>query len=113
MSWNLRYAAHLGFRSLETPLFAASAGGADPLAQIDFAASLSFAGVQDPWFATRSRDVQEAIAARLRNLGLEAAAVVCGTPATIRTPLWNSPGEPARNRLESELQSAFDAAKRL
>jgi len=113
MSWTLRYAAHLGFRSLETPLFAASAGGVDPIAQIDFAASLGFAGVQDPWFATRAREIQDAIAARLRDLGLEAGGVVCGSPSSIRTPLWNAQGDAAQRRLDIELASAFDAARRL
>lgn len=113
MSWNLRYVAHLGFRSLQTPLFAASAGSADPLAQIDFAASIGFAGVQDPWFATRPRETQDAVAARVAALGLAAGCVVCGTPASIRTPLWNAPGDAARSRLEAELRSAFDAARRL
>jgi hydroxypyruvate isomerase len=113
MSWNLRYAAHLGFRSLETPLFPASAGSADPLAQIDFAASIGFAGIQDPWFATRPRATQDDIVARVAVLGLAAGCVVCGTPASIRTPLWNAPGDAARSRLESELRSAFDAARRL
>jgi hydroxypyruvate isomerase len=113
MSWNLRYAAHLGFRSLETPLFLASAGSADPLAQIDFVASIGFAGVQDPWFATRPREIQDAIAARVAALGLAAGCVVCGTPASVRTPLWNAAGDAARSRLEAELRSAFDAARRL
>lgn len=113
MSWNLRYAAHLGFRSLETPLFGASAGTADPLAQIDFAASIGFAGVQDPWFAARPRATQDAMAGRVAALGLAAGCVVCGTPASIRTPLWNTPGDAARSRLEAELRSAFDAARRL
>ena len=54
MTWSLRYAAHLGFRSLDVPLFPASAGSVDPLAQIEFAASLGFVGIQDPWFATRA-----------------------------------------------------------
>src|ERR1700739_4105886 len=50
MSWILRYAPHLGFRSLDTPLFLASVGSTDPMAQIAFIASLGFAGVQDPGF---------------------------------------------------------------
>jgi hydroxypyruvate isomerase len=57
--WNLRYAAHLGFRSPDAPLFPASAGASDPLTQIEFAASIGFAGIQDPWFATRPPATQE------------------------------------------------------
>ena len=81
MSWNLRYAAHLGFRSPEAPLFPASAGSSDPLAQIDFAASIGFAGVQDPWFASRPPSMQAALAARVRERGLAAGCIVCGSPA--------------------------------
>ena len=44
MNWNLRYAAHLGFRSLDLPLFAASVGSADPIAHIAYAAKLGLAG---------------------------------------------------------------------
>jgi hydroxypyruvate isomerase len=113
LSWTLRYAAHLGFRSPEAPLFPASAGSSDPLAQIDFAASIGFAGVQDPWFATRSPATQAAIASRIRERGLVAGCLVCGGPADVRTPLWTREGAAARKRLEAELSVAIDAARRL
>jgi hydroxypyruvate isomerase len=113
LSWTLRYAAHLGFRSLEAPLFPASAGSSDPLAQIDFVASIGFAGVQDPWFATRPPATQAAIASRIRERGLVAGCLVCGAPADVRTPLWTRKGAAARKRLEAELSVAIDAARRL
>src|SRR5215471_4816225 len=86
MSWTLRYAPHLGFRSLDMPLFLASVGSADPVAQIEFVASLGFAGVQDPWFATRPEAVQSKIASALSDFGLTSGCVVCGSPGSIRTP---------------------------
>jgi hydroxypyruvate isomerase len=113
MSWRLRYAPHLGFRSLDWPLFLASVGSADPVAQIDFIASLGFAGVQDPWFATRPEVVQLRMALALSELGLAAGCVVCGTPQSIRTPLWNTPGPTARANLDMELRRAIAAARRL
>ena len=113
MSWTLRYAAHLGFRSPEAPLFPASAGSCDPLAQIDFAASIGFAGIQDPWFATRPPATQAAIAARVRARNLAAGCVVCGAPASVRTPLWTRDDSAARKRLETELSVAIVAARRL
>ena len=76
MSWRLRYAPHLGFRSLDKPLFLASVGSADPVAQIAFIASLGFAGVQDPWFAARPEAVQLQIASALSELGLAAGCIV-------------------------------------
>ena len=82
------YAAHLGFRSPEAPLFPASAGSSDALAQIDFAASIGIAGAQDPWFASRPSSMQEALAARIRERGLAAGCIVCGSPSTIRASSW-------------------------
>ena len=113
MSWILRYAPHLGFRSLDVPLFPASVGSADPIAQIAFIASLGFAGVQDPWFATRPEAVQLRMASALSEFGLAAGCVVCGTPRSIRTPLWNTPGRTARANLTMELRRAIAAAQRI
>lgn len=109
-SWRLRYAAHLGFRSPELPLFPASAGSVDPLAQITFAASLGFAGVQDPWFATRPPSVREAIAAAIARHGLSAGCIVCGSAADVRTPLWTQPGVDGRGRLAEALECAMAGA---
>ena len=113
MTWNLRYAAHLGFRSPEAPLFPASAGSSDPLAQIDFAASIGFAGAQDPWFASRPPSMQEALAARVRERGLEAGCIACGSPSTIRASSWTRVDRAARANLERELSAAIVAARRL
>ena len=113
MSWILRYAPHLGFRSLDMPLFLASVGSTDPVAQIAFVASLGFAGVQDPWFATRPEAAQLRIASALAEFGLAAGCVVCGTPQSIRTPLWNTPGQTARSGLTVELRRAIAAARRI
>lgn len=112
-SWRLRYAPHLGFRSLDMPLFLASVGSADPVAQIAFIASLGFSGVQDPWFATRPEAVQLRMVSALSEFQLAAGCVVCGTPSSIRTPLWNMPGHTARASLEAELRRAMAAARRI
>lgn len=113
MSWTRRYAPHLGFRSLDMPLFPASAGSADPLAQISLIASLGFAGVQDPWFATRPEPTQLRMASAVSEFGLAAGCVVCGTLSSIRSPLWNTPGPTARATLEMELRRAMAAARRI
>ena len=113
MTWNLRYAAHLGFRSPEAPLFPASAGSSDPLAQIDFAASIGFAGAQDPWFASRPPSMQEALAARIRERGLAAGCIVCGSPSTIRASSWTRVDRAVRASLEREMSAAIVAARRL
>jgi len=113
LTWTLRYAAHLGFRSPEAPLFPASAGSSDPLAQIDFAASIGFAGVQDPWFATRPPSTQAALAARAREQGLAAGCLVCGSPSAIRAAPWTRVDGAARANLERELSDAIASARRL
>ena len=111
--WRLRYAPHLGFRSLDTPLFLASVGSAEPMAQIAFISSLGFSGVQDPWFATRPEVVQLRMASALSEFELAAGCVVCGTPNSIRAPLWNTPGRTARASLEAEMRRAIVAARRI
>ena len=42
-SWKFRYAPHVGLAAPDIPLFLHSAGP-DPVAQIDYLASLGFAG---------------------------------------------------------------------
>ena len=113
MSWNLRYASHLGFRSHDLPLFVASVGSADPVAHVAYAARLGLAGVQDPWFATRPRDAQDRIAAALAEHGLAAGVVVCGSLDAVRRPIWNQRGEMARVNLERLLRESIDAARRI
>lgn len=113
MSWTLRYAPHLGFRSFDMPLFLASVGSADPVAQIKFIAALGFAGVQDPWFAARPEAVQLRMASALSDFGLASGCVVCGTPRSIRSPLWNTADQTARVNLEMELRRAIFAARRI
>jgi hydroxypyruvate isomerase len=113
LAWTLRYAAHLGFRSPDAPLFPESAGSNDPLAQIDFVATIEFAGVQDPWFSTRPPKTQAAIAARLRERGLAAGCLVCGSPSDVRAPLWTRADLAGRRDLETKLGVAIAAARRL
>jgi len=113
VSWTLRYAPHLGFRALDTPLFLESVGSSDPVAQIEFIASLGFAGVQDPWFATRPEAVQINISSALSDFAMASGCVVCGSLESIRTPLWNTPGPTARARLENELLATMAAARRI
>ena len=113
MSWKLRYASHLGFRSFDQPLFLSSVGGLDPAAHVAFAADLGFAGVQDPWFAQRPRGEQDRIAAALRRYGLAAGCVVCGALSEIRQPLWVASDAAARRQLHVSLEQAVEAARRI
>ena len=113
MNWNLRYASHLGFRSFEQPLFLSSVGGLDPEAHIAFAASIGFAGVQDPWFAQRPRAEQDKISAALQKHDLAAGCIVCGSLRDVRAPLWTGRDGMAQAELRSGLALAVDAARRI
>ena len=94
-------------------MFPASAGSSDPLAQIDFAASIGFAGVQDPWFASRPSSLQAALAGRVRERGLGAGCIAFGSPAAIRASPWTRVDSASRANLERELSAAIGAARRL
>ena len=55
MSFDLRYASHPGHMRADAPLSRHHAGSTGPVADIEAAAELGFAGVQDVWVAARPR----------------------------------------------------------
>ena len=112
MTWTLRYASHLGYRSADAPLYPQSVGSLDPVAHVEFAAGLGFSGVQ--YALARSRPVteQEAVARALARHGLEAGCVIYTVRDKLVLPLWSVTGAAARAALEPELEAAFETAKR-
>jgi hydroxypyruvate isomerase len=113
MVWQLRYASHLGYRSAQEPLFGASVGTLDPLAHIDYAASLGFAGVQYALARGRPAAEQEAVGTALARHGLEAGCVIYTNFDKIRQPLWADAGPAGRAVLAVELAQAFETARRV
>ena len=113
MTWQLRYASHLGYRSVQEPLFPASVGTLDPLAHIDFAAGLGFAGVQYALARGRPEEEQRAVGAALARRGLEAGCVIYTGFDKIRRPLWADVRKEARDALDHELTLAFETAVRV
>ena len=113
MNWSLRYAPHLGYRPPFQPLFAATVGSDDPVAQIGFAADQGFAGVL--YAAARGRSVQEqarvgeALAAR----GLEAGCILYTTFDQLRNTSWATDGAEARAWIAAELAQAACTAARV
>src|SRR5580704_14823753 len=101
MAWQLRYASHLGYRSAQEPLFRASVGTLDPLAHVDYAASLRLAGVQG------------ALGAAMARRGMETGCVIYTSFDNIRRPLWADAGSSAREALAQELTLAFETARRV
>ena len=114
MSFALRYASHLGYRSPEQPLFRHSVGSLDVFAHIDFAAELGLAGVQDAWAMARPTDEQKKIGAALAKRGLEAGALIAvPTRERIRDTHWATKGAWAAGDLAAPLDAAIAAAQRI
>ena len=113
MTWQLRYASHLGYRSIEEPLFHDSVGSLDPLAHAEYAANIGFSGVQYALARGRPPAEQEAVGAAMARLGLETGCVIYTTFAKIRSPLWSDAGREARATLAQELALAFETAHRV
>jgi len=65
MSAGLRLASHLGYLSVDEPLFRDSVGSLDPVAHIEFAARIGFQGVLYPWVASRPEEEVVRVAAAL------------------------------------------------
>ncbi len=113
MTWQLRYASHLGFRSLEMPLFPFSAKAADAIEQIRFAHSLGFAGVQDALARQRPRDDVDRIGRTLAQLSLEPGSMLYAPMEIAKAPLWGSSDANDRHIRMRELDIAIDTAQRL
>ena len=108
--WSLRYATHLGYRSLDAPLFPLSAPTPGPLAQIDLAAELGFAGVQFALARSSSVVEQIAVGARLRRRRLATGCMLYAPFEVIRTPYLGRPGPAVREEFSRHLRAAFQVA---
>lgn len=113
MAWQLRYASHLGYRSAEEPLFRDSVGSLDPVAHVEYAASLGLSGVQYALARSRPSAEQDAVGAAMARLGLETGCVIYTTFDKLRRPLWSDTGASARAVLADELAAGFATARRV
>jgi hydroxypyruvate isomerase len=113
MSWVLRYASHLGYRSSDAPLFLHSVGSLDPVAHVDFAADLGFAGIQYALAVSRPDEEIARVASALERRGLEAGCILFATLDVAVRPLWGSLDERAREERELYLGRCFRVAQRL
>ncbi len=110
---HLRYASHLGYRSSDEPLFRDSVGSLDPVAHLEFAAGLGFAGVQYALARGRPQDEQARVGAAVARLGLETGCVIYTTFDKIRQPLWSITAPQARESLAGELALGIETAHRV
>jgi hydroxypyruvate isomerase len=109
----LRYASHLGYRSVDTPLFRESVGTLDPVAHVDFAADLGLAGIQYALAVTRPATELDAVARALARRGLQAGCVLYTDPPKLAHLLWGSADASAQEACRRELDRSFEVARRL
>jgi hydroxypyruvate isomerase len=101
-----RFAAHLGIASPDRPLLG---GGVDPIAQIERAHALGFAGITDNGLMLRPPDVQRRMGERLRALGMEMGSFTHDPPGEGPRFFWGAP----QPDLAAALEPTFAAAERV
>ena len=111
--WSFPFAAHLGFRSADAPLFAHSARSADPLDQIEFAADLGFAGMQCVFATGYPVGIQNAIGAALRQRNLRAGCMLYASFQIVARPFPGSREATARFEFLSHITNAIEVAERI
>jgi hydroxypyruvate isomerase len=112
-NWCLRYASHLGYRSAQAPLFPLSAPAPGPLAQVDLAADLGFAGMQFALARSSSVVEQIAVGARLQRLGLSTGCMLYAPFDVIRRPYLGRPGPAAREEFLQQMRAALQVARHI
>jgi hydroxypyruvate isomerase len=109
--WKLRFAHHIGFPDTDRPAFKYTLGTADPVANIDFMASLGFAGVLDNNIKYRPRREQDRIARAIDRHGMELGCFVNQKrPYTIR---WGSNEPGMREAIVKEVKASVELARRI
>jgi hydroxypyruvate isomerase len=102
--FNLKYAPHFGmFKQL---------AGNDPLDQLQFIADEGFTALEDNGMKNKEVALQEKIASKMANLGLEMGVFVA------HTIYWNKPGlaggdKEQREEFLSEIRESVEVAKRV
>jgi hydroxypyruvate isomerase len=109
--WKLRFAHHIGFPDTDRPAFLRTLGTADPVANIDFMASLGFAGVLDNNIKYRPRKEQDRIARAIARHGMTLGCFVNQKrPYTIR---WGSNVPGMREAIVKEVKASVQLAQRV
>ncbi|QEH78288.1 TIM barrel protein [Sphingomonas sp. C8-2] len=101
-----RFAAHLGIASPDRPLLE---GGIDPIAQIERAHALGFAGITDNGLMLRPPEVQRRMGERLRALGMEMGSFTHDPPGERPRFFWGA----SQPDLDAALAPTFAAAERV
>jgi hydroxypyruvate isomerase len=110
MSWSLRYASHLGYRSPESPLFRATVGNTELEPHIKLAADLGLGGVQFALAITRAAEEQARVAAALAEWNLEAGCMLYAPIEVVRSPLWAQAYRDVHVDIEKRVRAAIRVA---
>jgi hydroxypyruvate isomerase len=111
MSWRLRYASHLGYRSAELPLFRASVGGSQVEDHIALSARLGFSGVQYALAVTRPAEEHARVAKAMTSANLEVGCVLYAPMDVVRSALWSQPHRKVADIIELHLRKAIEVAR--
>lgn len=113
MGFRLNFAPHLGFPTLDRPLFPALAGNSSPEAQIAFAAAQGFTFLQDPFAARRPARQQQAIGDAAATAGIRLSCFVYAPLERASTPSWSAVDEAGRSALADDVEEAIAIGQRL
>ncbi|KXU31866.1 xylose isomerase [Sphingobium sp. 22B] len=102
----MRYAAHLGIADPDAPLLAATAGSVDPVAQINCAARLGFAGITDNGLKARTPEVQRRMGVALRDHGMEMGSFTHNVLGMEPPFFWGAPITDIEAAMASSLTAA-------
>lgn len=113
MDWTLRFASHLGYRPNDPPLYSETVGSRDPVAHVEFAAELGFAGVQYALAVNRPAAEVEKVAQALAKHRLEAGCMLYADREALLQPLWAATDPEHRALWKGHLERAFEVAQSL
>ncbi|HVZ34931.1 MAG TPA: TIM barrel protein [Polyangiaceae bacterium] len=94
-------------------MFLASVGSTDPVAHVQFAHELGFAGVQDALARQRTASENDRIGRALAERAMEPGCVLYAPMAVVTAPLWGSASIDARTVRLRELDAAIQCSKRM
>ena len=112
-TYRLDFAPHLGFPTLDAPLFAELAGDPAPEAQIAFAAARGFRRVQDPFTARRTEATQRRIGQAAQAAGVGLGCFVYAPMERALQPGWSAVDAAGRASLEADLDAAIAMGRRI
>ncbi|SFC28631.1 TIM barrel protein [Tropicimonas isoalkanivorans] len=110
--WTVPFAATLGIRSLDEPMFRETVGSTDPIAQIDHVAGMGLAGIADNMLRLRPPAVQARMGRALAEHGLRFGSFVVSPPPLQRLA-WGQGGQEATELIRAEVLACAEAAERV